>query len=468
MGLVRKSRQSRERLTIFGIKQLLDKSVSGNNAEKLLGFFTLLTAYVPGREQFLLFLGSTSVGKTFVLMAGANLLPPEDIAILSSASDTAMWYDDEIRDCKIVIASELQKHNEKTIEIIKGIHSRDEGTMERAVTVDYGRGVDHQMIDPKVVALTFAGEWFDEQLSTRCVTADLAEDWETNREVVEFQMEQVEIPFKCEVKSNEIENVREHIRNVPKECKVIIPYMCAFKSCVDLRYVRIRSDISKHFSLIAASAIFHHNNRFRTEIEGEDVIFATPEDAYQVYGSCGEILSKTTSQLDDIQAMLMDIVDVKGMTTITEAQTALLDNNITTNRWRVGKKLEKLVDQGVINVTKEKGIKYYSYTKSLSENIEMVNWKKVFDYCDKRVSEEYPDQYEAYMKTVKTKTIDPISGETVDILKQRTYLVPPKILQEKKETSAEQAKGRIDGWQEEPEGGFTYSGPDTVSGEDDY
>ncbi len=468
LGLVRKARYSGKPPTIYGVKRLLDKSISGNNAEKLLGFFTLLTAYVPGREQFLLFQGSTSVGKTFILMSTAELLPPEDIAIMSSASDTAMWYDDEIRDCRIIIASEIQKHNEKTVEIIKGIHSRDEGTMQRAVTVDYGRGVDHQMIDPKVIALTFAGEWFDEQLSTRCITANLAEDWKTNKEVVEFLMRQVETPHKYKAGGYEIGNIREHIRNMPQECDVIIPFMYSFSNNVDFRYVRIRSDISKHFSLIASSAVFHYRNRLRTEIDGKDTIFATPEDAYQIYAASGELLSKTTSQLDDIQEMLMDIVNDKGTVTITEATEALRDYGINKKRKGVERKLEKLVDQGILGVEKDKGIKHYIYIKSLAENIEKVNWRKVFEYCEKRMSKEYPDQYKKYMKTVKTETINPLDGSTVDILKQTTYLVPPKILQEKKETEEIKSKGTIDNYVTQDGIGYNDFGEDTMLGKDDY
>ncbi len=465
MVLAKKPRPQAEPPNIFEIKQLLDKSVSGNDSEKLLGFFTLLTAYVPGSEQFLLIRGSTSVGKTYLLAADMRLMPPEDVYDLSFSSDKAPWYDEDLTKCKIINAAEMQKHNDEVKEIIKSMHSRDEGA-ERKVAAKWGREVHTQRIDPKVVAITFADEWFDEQLSTRCVTIDLPEDWDTNEEVVEFLMERVETPFKCEVKDYEIEDVREHIRNMPQDSKVIVPFMRSFLACIDRRYVRIRSDISKHFALIAASAIFHHNNRLRTNIEGEDVIFATPEDAYQVYAACGEILSKTTSQLDDIQEMLLDIVCDMGSSTITEAQVALRDNNITMDRWRVGKKLEKLVDQGVINVEKEKGVKNYSYVKSFSEEIEKVNWKKVFDYCEKRVAQEYPDQYETYMDTVETRTTDPLDGTTVDILKQTTYLVPPKILQEKKETTEEKAKGLIDSYME-PEGGFNYA-KDTPRGPDDY
>lgn len=466
MPPIRKTRRHVEPPTIYSIKQLLDKSISGNNAEKLLGFFTLLTAYVPGCEQFLLIRGSTSVGKTYLLSTVMRLMPQEDIYNLSFSSDQAAWYDEDLSKCRIINAAEMQKHNDTVKEIIKSMHSRDEGA-ERKVAAKWGQEVHTQYIEPKVVAITFADEWFDEQLSTRCVTIDLPEDWDTNEEVVEFLMEQVETPFKCEVKRGEIEDVREHIRAMPQESKVIIPFMRSFLSCIDRRYVRIRSDISKHFSLIASSAVFHHNNRLRTKIEGEDVIFATPEDAYLVYAASGQILSKTTSQLDDIQAMLMDIIDDKDVVTITEAQVALRGDNINMNRKRVEWKLEKLVDQGAINVEKDKGIKNYSYAKSLAENIERVDWTCVFDYCEKRMAQEYPDQYEKYMDTVKTKTIDPITGETVDILKQTTYLVPPKILQEQKETKKEKAKGTIDGYTN-PEEGFDYSQKDTNRGMDDY
>ena len=84
------------------------------------------------------------------------------------------------------------------------------------------------------------------------------------------------------------------------------------------------------------------------------------------------------------------------------------------------------------------------------------------------MSKEYPDQYKKYMKTVKTETINPLDGSTVDILKQTTYLVPPKILQEKKETEEIKSKGTIDNYVTQDGIGYNDFGEDTMLGKDDY
>jgi hypothetical protein len=415
--------------TLYDVKCLLDKTIAGNDGEKLLAFTTLLTAYVKGKEQFLLLRGSTSVGKTYTLLKTIKLFPQEDVWYATTMSDMAVFYDKILPNCKIICASEMQKFSDVVKEYIKSMHSRDD-KMVRAVYSAKDEKMKYMTVEPKTVAMTFAYEWLDEQLGTRCVTIDLPEDWKTNEKILEWLTENVENPFKNEVKNSEIERIRNHIRSIPVGHTVIIPFMGIFVKCLDRRYVRIRSDIDKHIALISALCLFNHSRRYKTEIDGKTYIFATPEDAYLAYSAFGEILSKTTSQLGDIHQILIDIAKEIDRGSINDYHKRLLGEKISMGRKQVEYKLESLVGLGLMNMEKDKGMKIYSYNENLAQAIEEVNWMDVFAYTDKQMKKLYPEYVDEYI--MANQTIHPITGEDIQITKQKTLLVPKRLFEKRK------------------------------------
>lgn len=445
--------------SLYGVKSILDKSIAGNNAEKLLTFVTLLTAYVKNNEQFLLLRGSTSAGKTYMARNVKKLFPPEHIYNMNFSSETAPWYEQDLSGCKIIDASELQKHKDEVKEIIKSIHSRDEGA-SRAVTDMTTKSTLKYKIEPKTILITFAGEFFDIQLGTRCISIDLAEDWGTNEQVVKWVTENAENPFKNEVESHEIERIRNHIRGIPMDFVVIVPYMSCFVNSLDRRYVRIRSDIEKHIALISAITLWNHAARYKTEINDKNYIFATPEDAYIAYSAFGEILSKTTSQMGDIHQTLIDISKEITNGTISDYHDKMIKQKLSIHKKNVEQKLESLVNLGLMRMEKIKGTKHYSYNENLAEAIKEVDWKKVENYTYERMERDYKEhllgekvttgkyktieEYRGgYRETVSDWTQHPLTGNDITFTQEKTLLVPVKLLKENIKIPKE---GTLDVW----------------------
>ena len=135
--------------TIHDIKKMLDKTISGNDSEKLLAFTTLLTAYT-GCQQFLLVRGSTSVGKNATVDPCLHLFPQEHVFTMDFSSKTAPWYEHDLTGAKILYAGELQKQQDEVKEIIKSMHSRDhklnEGVTYLSDTVPLKVFGDHNLL----------------------------------------------------------------------------------------------------------------------------------------------------------------------------------------------------------------------------------------------------------------------------------------------------------------------------------
>jgi hypothetical protein len=116
----------------------------------------------------------SGTGKTVLMEAIQNLLPPHYIHVIEHLSETAVWYDHEkINEARFVIIPEAQKLPEGVMEIIKTW--ADGRPAQRKVT-DVTRKIPRkQKLNSKYVLMAVAVEndkgssMFDAELERRCM-----------------------------------------------------------------------------------------------------------------------------------------------------------------------------------------------------------------------------------------------------------------------------------------------------------
>ncbi|MEM5777398.1 MAG: hypothetical protein QXJ06_03030 [Candidatus Aenigmatarchaeota archaeon] len=168
-------------MTLADISNFLSPLIKGDDEVKIVTFLAAVSTFTPENQVNLIFSGPSSVGKTYLSLSVANLLPPHRKMIIANASPTAFLHDSSDFDPerKIFVVDLRQKllifldmpHFE-LLKRLRPLLSHDESKLYFKITVNGKKG----LISKNIEVLGFPTVFFsttelriDEQEATRSI-----------------------------------------------------------------------------------------------------------------------------------------------------------------------------------------------------------------------------------------------------------------------------------------------------------
>jgi hypothetical protein len=391
-----------------------EQKIVGNDRQLLTLFLLTLTPNF-GEMTNIMIKGPTGTGKSKIARKVLSVFPKKDVYYTSSASEKALLNEHrEINSAKRIYVEELDKIKEGSFlaEIIKSITDIDgEG-------FDYVRalgtsGSEHIHLDPKQVLLTTTLVDIPREIARRYIFINVEEGQRIIDAVVEMKLKIDEWQdSKTKVTNAEISN---YLTKIPSDVKVRTIGLSYLYPLISRDNQDIATKVDYLRLIIKSVTIWHYLHR--VQIGGE--YLSTIEDIYLGYYIFNEILSRTLLEFDDTDKAILKLILAGKNTVISIGNELKRSFGISIKRSRIDQKLERMDDNGLINVDRMSNPNRYSINTTTSDAPENpVSWMEINKYCLGEVNKRFPNQYESYKATIKTKVKDPFSGEVINLSKK--------------------------------------------------
>lgn len=270
----------------------------------------LLIAYLAATSRLLdkplhvLFQSSSAAGKTTLMKAVLEMMPPESVLLYSALTEQSLYYM-QGRDLRhTILAIEEDVGAERAGHIIKML--KTEGRARRVSTIkDPQTGLmnamDFEVEGPIVFFLTSTSLSIDEEMWNRDLVLSADESREQTRRILEMQR------FLQTKEGWRMRHERERTRTLHRNAQRLLkPYRVVNPFAGDLRFPdhrhRLRRDHDKYTGLIAAVTLLYQHQREikREEIQPgvwEEYIEATREDIRRAGDLARIVLGRS---LDDV------------------------------------------------------------------------------------------------------------------------------------------------------------------------
>ena len=232
----------------------------------------------------------SGTGKTVLMEAIVNLLPPNYTYVMEHMSDTAIWYDyEKINKARFVIVPEAQKLPEGVMEIIK---TWADGRMaSRKITdVTIKLPVVYEL-NSKYILMAVAVEndkgsaYFDAELERRCMIMHTNPTVKQTERVIKHKLLHSAIPSAhiASITYEEVEDLKAHlievIRKRDEDDATVIKNPCApfLFEAIPSAFPVSRSKVQYLLRLINAIARFYPDEIIRTKHDGVTYGLVSPK-----------------------------------------------------------------------------------------------------------------------------------------------------------------------------------------------
>ena len=294
------------------------------------------------RSGILKVVGSSSAGKTNLVNTLLQCFPPSWVKTLGSISANALKYI-QWQDEKILYIQEAGGADDTT-EHLKLMDSGD-GGFKAAVTVrgENGEFVTKEYEIPvKFIITTRAEGMFDSQLENRMFALSIDESDEQTFLVLihrckDFAGHNIESDF---------ENIQNYLTSLSEFDEIRVPYSYEFLNILERKKMRVRRDIDKILSLCQTSAFLNQWNRPIIEKNGKKTLYATPEDAYNVFVLSFPSFEETITGLPKKYQIVYDAIPEVDSTTYRD-----IAKKIGWNKRSVTRAIQDQLDNlGIVNI----------------------------------------------------------------------------------------------------------------------
>lgn len=261
---------------------------------------------------------TSSAGKSNMVNTILSCFPDEwikEVGDLSANSIKYLKWNNE----KILYIKEAAG-TEKTTEHLKLMDSGDGGFKALVTRGNPSDGfyVEEIEIPVKFIITTRAEGNFDSQLENRMLVLSVDEtEYQTFLVLLHRCMDHAE-----HLKVKDFSLIKKFIKELKVYDKIILPYTYEFLEILDRKQIRVRRDIDKIFYLCETSAFLNQHNRPIVEKNGVSKIYATPEDAYNVFTLCFSSFEETISGLSKKLRMLYNSIPENKEESITYREIA--------------------------------------------------------------------------------------------------------------------------------------------------
>lgn len=329
---------------LANILTLIIKKHTGTEKElksALTGFLYILRVISKNDGSGLLkVIGSSSAGKTNLVKTLLSCFPDEWIKEVGDLSSNAIKYI-QWKEEKILYIKEASGA-EKSTESLKLLDSGDGGFVACVTRGNPSDGfyTEEIKIPVKFIITTRAEGIFDLQLENRMFALSIDESEEQTFNVLLHRCKD----FAGHVKEENYGIIKKFISQLKPFDEIRVPYSYEFLNILEQKKIRVRRDIDKILSLCQTSAFINQINRPIFEKDGRKILFATPEDAYNIFVLSFPSFQETVSGLSDRLQRLYDAIDDDGDTYRD------ITKKIGSYKMKVKRDIETLDNMGLVDI----------------------------------------------------------------------------------------------------------------------
>ena len=310
------ARERDDALALLRSPNLLDRIVSdmdacgmvGESTNKLVGYLAATSRKLK-TPLAIVIQSSSSAGKTSLMDAILDMMPPEDINRLSGLTGRSLYYlhSDDIRH-KILAICEDQGIREASY-ALKILQSDGE---LRQLTTERGndgrmKAIQYHVEGPTQIMLTSTAMDIEEELVNRCLVLTVDE---TKHQTDAIQSKQRE-SFTTNVASNndrseQLRRLHQNAQRLLRPLKVHNPY--AMQLTFPNHKTRMRRDHLKYLNVINTIALLHQHQREIHTRDGIESIDVERSDIEVANRLAGEILGQSLDELAPQTRRLLGLI----------------------------------------------------------------------------------------------------------------------------------------------------------------
>ena len=384
----------------------------------------------------------SGTGKTVLMEAIINLLPPEYVYTVEHMSETAIWYDEEkINKARFICIPEAQKIPEGIMEIIKTW--ADGRTATRKVTDVTGRFKlpRTQQLHPKYVLMAVAVEndkgsaMFDAELERRCMIMHTNPTVKQTERVIKHKLLYSASPrtTMSSMKDSDVKKLQKHlitaVRERDEDDATVLKNPCApfLFNAIPSAFPVARSKVQYLLRLINAIARFYPNEIIRTKIKGITYGLVSPKHNWlglRIYlNSFVEECLHMPSHGTDILKLFPDTrLDKFGF---ADSETVKMsEGELKKAAKAAGLPFTKLrpviaglLMTGFIELDDDGKRKLYYKSPLINEPVAKINWSDLIEETKDLVRENWPKVADEYIGRYcsSVKIIDPFNGNNLEL-----------------------------------------------------
>ena len=382
----------------------------------------------------------SGTGKTVLMEAIVNLLPPNYTYVMEHMSDTAIWYDyEKINKARFVIVPEAQKLPEGVMEIIK---TWADGRMaSRKITdVTIKLPVVYEL-NSKYVLMAVAVEndkgsaYFDAELERRCMIMHTNPTVKQTERVIKHKLLHSAIPSAriASITDEEVEDLKAHLIKVVRERDeddaTVIKNPCApfLFEAIPSAFPVSRSKVQYLLQLINAIARFYPDEIIRTKHDGVTYGLVSPKHNWlglRIYlNSFVEECLHMPSHGTDILKLFPDTrLDKFGF---ADSETVKMsEGELKKAAKAAGLPFTKLrpviaglLMTGFLEVDDDGKRKLYFKSPLINEPVSKINWSDLIEETKNFTRENWPKVADEYIGRCcsSVKIIDPFNGNNLEL-----------------------------------------------------
>jgi len=289
-----------EEFNIQRTLEVLGQTVKKDDANKLITFLVMLSAYSEDSQMNLIFNAPSSTGKSYIPLEISPLFPPEDVIEVAHASPKAFFHDHGERsganevtvDLERKILIFLDQPDAKLLGYLRPLLSHDRKVLNIKITDKAGKGglrtKNIRLIGYPAVIFCTAKLRIDEQEATRCILLSPDMNQEKIREAIMEKIKKDSDRMSYENRLNSNTNrkaLMDHIRKIRD--KRIDKINIAFPKKVESMFFANHPDLKpRHMrdigcinSIIKSLAI----NKYHSRVDCSGTIVANEADINEAF-----------------------------------------------------------------------------------------------------------------------------------------------------------------------------------------
>jgi len=352
------------------IRHSREEVVVGEESNLML-FFLAMMSRCARHPVNIEFVGQSSSGKTFLVLAASKAFHEKDKIVLSGASAEVLKYDvtyvtdDGIKvvdvDKKILIVLEKEESSD-FVKKLKPILSHDEKYFDFKVVEKTAEGMRRTNLYrikgwPAFITMTIQNPNDVEQL-----TRELLASTDTSKEKIEQVIESI-IDRATSLPSDGVVDDRVSLLQDAMtsfdRVRVYNPFFRLIAGVIPKDDVKMFRDLIKFISLVESMTILHKENRLKAVVNGEEVYISTLEDNILTFSIIDRVFRATflgiPEQAYEVYKYLSEMAargkPLRG-TSILEYMRA---RDVKMNRSTLNRHLDALYDKGMITYISTKG-----------------------------------------------------------------------------------------------------------------
>jgi hypothetical protein len=382
----------------------------------------------------------SGTGKTVLMEAIINLLPPDWVHVIEHMSDTAIWYDQEkINEARFIIIPEAQKLPDGIMEVVKTW--ADGRTATRKVT-DMTRQKDGlaprtQKLHSKYVLMAVAVEnekgtgMFDAELERRCMIMHTNPTVKQTERVIKHKLLHSAVPASkiSDMSDEEIKGLRKHlilaIRERDEDDATVIKNPCApfLFNAIPSAFPISRSKVQYLLRLVNAIGRFYPEEIMRVERDGVKYGLLTPKHNWmglRVYlnhfvEECLHMPSHGTDILKLFPDTRLDKFGFADSETVKMSEVELKKAAKAAGLpfTKLKPVISGLIMTGFLEMDDDGKRQLFFKSPLLTEPAAKINWSDLIEETEKFIRKEWPEVASEYIRRScgSVQIIDPFSGD---------------------------------------------------------